>query len=548
MTGVEHVVVLALENRSFDHLLGYLDHPNANFDGLGDAEHSNPGWNGGPPVSTSPTAKTVLPVGPDHSHDSVMEQLGLAGRPLGSTPTNDGFVINYERAGRGLGGGRDEGVIGTLLTWLRRNKTPAPPVEGRGPLAMRCQPPAQVPVLSRLAVEFALCQRWFCSVPGETWPNRNFMHAATSDGETDIDPRFYTNPTIFEQLEENDKTWHIYHDDTPQVWAFERLWDSDKRRANWFEFPAFLDHVAAGTLPHYSFIEPNHRPAEHDATHAPVIGSPDISNSQHPGNSLVADADYDAYPAGESNDFTRAETLIASIYEALRANPELFASTVLVITYDEHGGLYDHVPPPTDAKDPGFTSTLGRRVLHALYRQKAAAFDFHTLGPRVPTLVISPLVERETLSNSVFDHSSIPATVRKIFMPTAAELTARDGNAHTFEDLLTRTAPRVGAELPDLSSFLTTSVPATGAAVTTLPGPTPTPTAVAALVPPRLHPGGHVPRHYDPFVDLAQDVGKRLRKLGVDAPKAARNESGLRKATQTSQAFVAAAERSRNPA
>src|SRR5450756_762246 len=100
---IDHVIVLVLENRSFDHLLGYLDHSQAErFDGLGrGGPYTNPGWANGPAVPASSTGKRVLPVDPDHSHDAVMEQLGLASGASGE-PTNSGFVTSYERKGRGL--------------------------------------------------------------------------------------------------------------------------------------------------------------------------------------------------------------------------------------------------------------------------------------------------------------------------------------------------------------------------------------------------------------------------------------------------------------
>jgi phospholipase C len=196
MADVDHVVVLMLENRSFDHLLGYLLHPDpAAFDGLlGAGPFTNPGWAAGQ-APASHGAKRVLPAGPDHSHDAVMEQLALAA----GKPTNQGFVRSYERKGRGLVPPRFGGLLGPLVNWVHGLSSGGPRVTGRGPLAMACQPPEQVPVLARLAREFAVCTRWFCSVPGETWPNRNFAHAATSDGDTSIETRPYTNPTIFER-------------------------------------------------------------------------------------------------------------------------------------------------------------------------------------------------------------------------------------------------------------------------------------------------------------------------------------------------------------
>jgi len=174
---------------------------------------------------------------------------------------------------------------------------------------MLCHPSKQVPVLSQLALNFAVCTRCFCSVPSETWPNRYFLHAATSDGETDIDIRPYDNPTIFEVLERQPGTnWHIYYDDTPQIWAFRKLWDTRSRHANWYPFPDFLDHVAAGQLPSYSFNEPNHRPSLHlmDDDSDP---NPQVSNNQHPENNLVSDSVYPQFASNSTADFSpRRET------------------------------------------------------------------------------------------------------------------------------------------------------------------------------------------------------------------------------------------------
>ena len=252
----------------------------------------------------------------------------------------------------------------------------APGIEGRGPLIMRCQPPERVPVLSTLALEFAVCTRWFCSVPGETWPNRNFVHSATSDGTTIIVTRWYENQTIFELLEKAGKTWRIYYDDTPQVWAFKHLWDTPDQASHWFRFADFATACAAGDLPNYTFIEPNHRPPVH-------MAQPDQSNSQHPGNNMVTNDQYDSYPADPDGDFKRGEGLIANVYESLRANPALFEHTVLVITYDEHGGFYDHVPPPVGIPPPGVANDPGviGKLMDIFFRTQVGVVRLHDARP-----------------------------------------------------------------------------------------------------------------------------------------------------------------------
>ena len=545
MPPIEHVIVLALENRSFDHMLGFMDHPDPSFDGLSrGGPYTNPGWDGAPPVEATASAKPVLPVDPDHSHDAVMEQLAVQGTGASRRATNQGFVTSYERKGRGLAPPAFGGLLAPLIgLYGKQTQTGSPPIENRGPLAMRCQASAHVPVLTKLALEFGVCTRWFCSVPGETWPNRNFMHAATSDGDTNIETRFYTNPTIFELLGRQGKTWHIYHDDTPQVWAFVNLWSTPEQKANWFEFSAFADHVKAGSLPAYSFIEPNHRPPLHTLDHAPVVGQPDVGNSQHPGNNLVSNDAYDGYVTGPSTDFSRAELLVATVYEALRGNPDLFERSILLITYDEHGGLFDHVPPPVDVPNPGTAPTWFSSLIKFLYYRKATTFDFTMLGPRVPAVVVSPYVKAATVSTDVRDHASIPATLRKLFAPDAKPLTPRDAWAKPFDTLLTLDQPR-RADLPDLSAVIA-AAPAPAVAA-----PAPAPAAPAAPAPaapaaPVAAAPARVPNHYDDFVALAEQVRAKLATEGVAQAQIPVATTAQAIAEQVTQVFMLVADEAR---
>ena len=471
-------------------MLGFLAHPNPGFEGLGSGGQSNPGWAGAAPVAVSASADPVLPFGPDHSHDAVLEQMAVRG----GVATNEGYVASFERKARGLAPARFGGLLGPLLNLVvGRSQRSKPVAEGVGPLVMRCQPESNVPVLSRLARDFAVSDHWFCSVPGETWPNRNFLHAGTSDGETSIEIRPYTDRTIFELLEDHGATWRVYHDDTPQLWAFPKLWDTPARHGNWFPAAKFAVHAAAGDLPAYTFIEPNHRPPIH-LPGAPT--GPGLSNSQHPDNNLTPPGGYDGDLA--ATDFGRGEALIAQVYEALRANPALFARTLLVITYDEHGGLYDHVPPPSGVPAPGDPPSRLARILRALWHRRAQAFDFTMLGPRVPAVIVSPLIPAGTVDHRVRDHASVPATVRALFAPDAAPLTARDAWSPAFHDLASLPEPRT--DLPDLSPHIHTTaavLPPTVTAATTLSGPLPTPT----------------PHHYQDFVRQAEAVRDHLATL-----------------------------------
>ncbi|MGH9281939.1 MAG: alkaline phosphatase family protein, partial [Acidimicrobiales bacterium] len=402
---VEHVVVLMLENRAFDHVLGFLQHPDERFDGLGGGGYHNTRSDGTP----VPATDDGVPHGvdPDHSHEGALEQLG----PFQDVASNGGFVRNYEKRIPTMG---DE-------PWTK--------AADAGDV-MRGLHPDRSPVLTELALQFAVCNAWFCSVPGETWPNRNFAHAATSDGTVNIEAGFFYDRTIFEHLTKAGATWHVYYDGTPQVWCFRKLWRTrtiidfllrrPARIGNWYEMPSFFEHVVAGTLPMYSFVEPSHNRYFRDGHQA-------RTNSQHPGNNKE---DGDDHEAGEQ--------LIKDMYQALLDRPELFARTLFVITYDEHGGLFDHAPPPVGVPpgDPifrGLIRRIGRHIRACFDRKnkqpRNRSFDFKRLGVRVPAVLVSPWIEPGTLVTKTLDHASIPSTLRALFCPGLKPLTDRDAAA-----------------------------------------------------------------------------------------------------------------------
>ncbi|MEV6397070.1 alkaline phosphatase family protein [Streptomyces sp. NPDC051907] len=508
---IEHVIVLALENRSFDHMLGFLDHPDPDFDGLRrGGPYTNPGWLGGT-VEATPQAGRQVRIDPDHSHDAVMEQLAVRGSGGARRATNQGFVRSLERKGRGLSKRRFDGLLSPLAEWLDR-LTSSKARAGLGPGAMLCQPPARVPVLAKLALEFCVCTRWFCSVPGETWPNRNFLHAATSDGEVGNEIRWFHNDTIFERLEQSAqlgdrKPWHIYHDDIPQAWAFKNLWDSPRRHANWFHLSEFERHVEKGTLPAYSFLEPNHWPRRPAVSVSGLFDTE--SNSQHPGNNVSEDG---AGPAASdvvsdaasdfASDFARGEALIATVYEALRGNPEVFKRSLLLITYDEHGGFFDHRPPPScpaaEGQDPS-TLPWTTRLRHALLRREPESFDFSLLGPRVPAVIVSPYIRRHTVDREEHEHASVPATLRALFAPDTDHLTPRAEKARPFHTVRNLEEARA-ADLPDLKAYVRSL-------------------ARSRSRPERFDDRQEVPEHAKDFVAQAQLVAAELtRTRGVRAP------------------------------
>ncbi len=441
---IEHVIVLMMENRSFDHLLGYLDHPDPHYPRLTEIRPSCPvlpDEPGGPVVRTTPDAHPALGVDPDHSPEAVREQIFGSDTPRpGAPPTMRGFVHSYARQIGGTSPKKVNPVLAALARtwrWLkgRWQRLFGPPTaRAAGADIMRCFSEDTASVLCSLARHYAVLVKWYSSVPGETWPNRNFAHAATSHGKTSIALSFYDDPTIFDRL--GDDGWRVYHEGVPQVWAFPSTWSTPRRRDNFRDTGRLFADIANGDLPRYTFVEPDHG-----------LG-PGEGNSQHPGNNL-----------GDGASFLAGEALIARIYTALAANPDLFARTLFLVTYDEHGGFFDHEPPIELPAPDGITAADG--------------FDFRLSGVRVPAVAISPLIPKGWVDERPFDHASISRTVRAQFGLDPQFLTRRDEVA---TDLL------AGLPLLDVprEDPLTFEVAAPVAAAAALAPPPPAPSAPPA--------------------------------------------------------------------
>lgn len=363
-----HVVVLMLENRSFDCVFGKLQTKLTGIDGLSGNESNiwqkAPGgpskigvWND--PTLTSVTA-TIPDPDPGELYPDIRQQVhGTDGKtPIG------GFVDNY-MAQPAADKPRDPKAVMHYFT------------------------PEQVPVLSQLAYEFGVSDRWFASAPDQTWPNRFFAHTGTAGGYINNEPpRFpYTMPTVFGRLAEKHCTWRVYFHDFPHAATLATLWDDVPTHFRFFN--AFVTDAAAGNLPTYSFIEPRYF-----ADHVLKL----IPNDMHPPHNI-------AY----------GEQLVAQVYNALRSGPK-WRQTLLIVTYDEHGGCYDHVVPP-------------KAVPPDNLQPDNVVFD--QFGVRVPAVIVSPYVRRGSIirppGGTPFDHTSIAATLRKLF--GIRPLTARDAAA-----------------------------------------------------------------------------------------------------------------------
>jgi phospholipase C len=420
LASVNSVVVLMLENRSFDHMLGYLYPGNVTpsgqpFDGLTGTE-SNPGSSGQPVTvfgiePTTPNAYYMPGADPGEGYMATNDQLyGSVDAPAsGLAAPGQGFVKDYAYT----------------LGWQSKEPASWPIVTGtvEGDI-MGCFTPAALPVLSALATGYAVCDQWFCSVPTETLPNRAFTCAATSQGHMDDKTHTFTSPTIFGLLDAAGLGWSVYgYDEEPLTKdTFTQI--SSAAASHFGKFTDFQAAAAAGTLPPYVFLEPSWS---------------STGNSQHP-----------------NYDVALGEQLIHDAYEALRAGPG-WPGTLLVITYDEHGGCFDHVPPPWGATPPD--STVADNA-------SGPPFGFDRFGVRVPTVLVSPLIAPGTVyrvraGGTPLDHTSILKTVEQRWnLPT---LTARDAAAPAFGDVLTLTTPRTDDVLAGITIPVASGPAPTGA-------------------------------------------------------------------------------------
>ncbi len=384
---IRYVVTLMLENRSFDHMLGYSGITGT--DAISGALTAVEGVPAGVPDAGA--ARFCLPVGPKHDFPDVAEQL--------SGP--DGFVASYakEIAAKGSPAGAD-------------------PQD-----AMRCfRSPEQLPVLHQLASEFVVFDHWFASMPGPTWPNRFFVHAASSGGldhspgtlsmaAYQLRPFSFEHGHVFQRLQQRGIPWTVLSGGwLPQCFAMEGMRDfylGDQRR-EMQDVDAVLDDMASHDRA-YLFIEPSYG---------------DILNDTYKGGTSQHAVD----------DVTRGEWLLKAVYEKLRAH-RIWNDCALIVTWDEHGGFWDHVTPPP-ATPPGDRASDDDNTKYG--------FGFDRYGVRVPALLISPRAQRNQVDHRVHDHSSVPAMLQELW-DIGGPFTARDAAqvaAHSTPAGLLVYAPR----------------------------------------------------------------------------------------------------------
>ena len=350
---VKTVILLMFENRSFDHMLGHLSlEINPKVNGLTEPRKQDQYKNiyEGEPYYPYPIPNN-LPLTFDipHEYNYVDTQLGWDGGT--QQFLMDGFVKAYAEAS---------------------NSIPVKEAEPMGYFSYD-----QVPITSFLAKNFCTCDNWFCPIPTSTQPNRTMAFTGQSAIHLTKGQLIPAENNIFDWLDKSNVKWKVYHDCLSFFILYPDLLHHvfSDNFCNYREFHNEWHNERKDTDPQLIIIEPTY----HDAPHI----------NKHPNDNHAPLA------IGWGEDFLRG------VYESVVSNREKYGETVMIVYYDEHGGFYDHVPPP----QVPYTTT-GKD-----------AYQFKTLGPRIPGIVVSPFVTQGSVCDKQFDHTSVLQFLAEIFTP-----------------------------------------------------------------------------------------------------------------------------------
>ncbi|HVY09013.1 MAG TPA: alkaline phosphatase family protein [Mycobacteriales bacterium] len=381
----------------------------------------------------------VLVMQENHSFDNYLGMLPVSGQPKA-----DGFTfnkrdepVNWNPIGKErMYAYHQAGAIGSSDTGSQNwNDSHQQIAHGAmngfaetGPGSMGYYTEDDLPFYYSLAKTFTLANRWFCSVPAQTYPNRRFFMAATATGviSTDLDTvtRYPRNGTIWDQLSRHNIPWANYFSDAPTTAIISGT--LLRHAANLRRIEQFYVDAAAGNLPAVSLVDCNM-----GAIQTQVSGVVEDLPAPIPTFTRLPDTAVDITCESEENpeDVQLGEAFVARIVNAVMHGPK-WRRTLLIWLYDEHGGYYDHVPPPRAVTPDGWKPDLGTDHVPGGYNR---------YGPRVPAVVVSPYARKRAVTNLVHDHTSVLATIEKQWNLPA--LTRRDANARTLADFLDTSKP-----------------------------------------------------------------------------------------------------------
>ncbi len=373
-TPIEHIVVIMQENRSFDQYFGHLPGHGQDDVDVPASGAANPG--------TADGGGASLPW--FHESRYCVED------------TDHGWVASHGQ----YNGGKNDGFAVT-------NRTTNDPTGAR---ALGYYEQSDIPFYYGLASAFATSDRYFCSVLGPTYPNRMYLYGGTSFGIVTTDTNILAPPgaaSLFRTMSDKNVDWKEYKSQIAGSLIFPDFATDPAQAAHYVDITEFAKDAAAGTLPAVAFVDPT------------FLGKAWVENDEHP-------------PA----DIQLGEQFVSEQVQALLKSPE-WKSSALFITYDEHGGLYDHVPPP-EACPPDDTPP----------RSNPELGGFDRLGFRVPLIVVSPYAKRHFVSHVVHSHTSILRFIEaNLGLPA---LTGRDANSDALYDLFDFSSPP-RLDVPDLA-------------------------------------------------------------------------------------------------
>jgi phospholipase C len=380
----DHVVVVMMENHSFDNLLGALarsGQPKAHglkISGRGVAHNQNPGPEG-----------------------------AVRSFPFTSTAQGDGVSQSWNATHQQIDGGRMDGFV--------RSTGSAQP--------MGYWTEDLLPFAYSFARTFTLANRWFSSAPCQTYPNRRFLMAGTAYGNISTDTESLKDPpppngTIWDRLHAYGVSWKNYFTDLPSTGIINGT--IEKYPSNLAPTSQFFLDCASGSLPAVSLVDPEFGVAG-------IVGS---GLATIPALQPLA-AKLETTGGDEENpqDMSYGEYWAYQAVKAVLDSPA-WPRTLLIYTYDEHGGYYDHVAPPAAIAPDAIPPSLGPG-------DTPGGYDM--FGPRVPAIVASPYSKPNAVTNVVHDHTSVLATIEAKWNLPA--LTYRDANAKTVEDFLDLSHP-----------------------------------------------------------------------------------------------------------
>ncbi|MEP7141798.1 MAG: alkaline phosphatase family protein [Ferruginibacter sp.] len=350
---VKTVVLLMFENRSFDHMLGHLSFEKLNdqVDGLkAPLSDFNNIYQGDTYNAYAMTGDTQLSFDLPHEFDEVNAQ--LAKSEVSGRFTMSGFVESYA------------------------DKTEVPPNRDAQPMGFFNS--AQVPISSFLAGTFCTCDRWFAPIPTSTQPNRSMAFSGDTHHHNTISSLINIDHSIFDWMTNVGIRWRVYHDGLSYFILYPKLWKYifGENFRRYEDLASDILNEPEETAPQVIIVEPSYNESPH-------IGS-DRPNDNHAPLAI-----------GWGEEFLR------NTYRALIANDKKWEGTVMITYYDEHGGFYDHVPPP------GISYETKSDLPHV----------FESLGPRIPAIIASPFVKPGSVCHSLFDHTSVLHFLSEKFAP-----------------------------------------------------------------------------------------------------------------------------------